>query len=166
MPVSSSTIQIQSKSTFSAEGSEAGAANKAMIGAFNPIGSGEIIEVRSFWAEVVGLLGTTEARWEFRKTTSLTAGTLLTIQPWDSSQPPTASVVRSNPTIADAGLYRSWVDIYTTATTFNRHVFEFANGAGSVKPITLREGEGFYVKHVSADVITYLIGLLFTSATN
>lgn len=149
--------------SFSAEASLAGAANKVMMGIFNPASSARIISVH-FYAIYVplssGILTPQIIHWEARRSNAQSAGTNLSITKRDNSDPNAVALVRSNPTVTDVSLVESRV---VQINTFQSPLsYQFPLGISPVRPLVLREEEGFHLLQVGNDTSTYKVGLVWT----
>jgi hypothetical protein len=151
--------------TYSVEAALAGAANKVMLGVFNPGGSGKIVKLRRAWALVQGATGVTvNIVFELRKTSTLGGGAAVSKVPWDDDDPAANFTALSNPTITDQGLYRSF-GVQTNSMSSQpggQEPWMPVDGGSAVKPITLRPGFGAYLKQITAATPSFTVGFLVT----
>ena len=156
-------------STYVAEAALAGANNKDMLSLMNPSGSGVVIRVYEVWATVPSSSGTTVIiPFEIRRATAVTTGTTLTAVPLDTTNPATQAVVRQAPTgISDATPVLLWTwlqQINTAQGSTDAMTHEIANFSGNSRcqPLTLREGEGIYIRQIATNTSTFRMGVLWT----
>lgn len=155
--------------TYVAEVALAGANNKDMLSLMNPSGSGVVVRVYEVWATVPASSGATVIiPFEIRRATAVTTGSTLTAVPLDSTNPTAGAVLRQAPTgISDASpaLLWTWVEQINTAQgSTDAMTHETANFSGNARtqPITLREGEGIYLRQIASNTSTFRMGVLWT----
>lgn len=154
----------------------AGAANKVYVALFNGSGSGKIVKIREIWIMNAGLTAVTGVgvEWDIDTISSApTGGTVLTPTKMDSAEAsvPGAIVIQEAPTGGAAKVatlfpyYASNDEIIST---------QFSSVLGNILPvypaipkecqdITLREGQGIQVKHITSTTVgKHYILIVFT----
>lgn len=155
------------RKTYSVEAALAGANNKDMLCIFNPVGSGKVLRIYEVWATVPSSSGATVIiPFEMRLTSTLTGGTVVTPKKWDSADDVSAANVRHTPTgLTDGGLWYTWVEQINTAqgsTSAHTEVVHNGETTTPLKPLTLRPGEGLFLKQIATNTSTFRMGALFT----
>ena len=141
----------------------AGATNKILIGLLNPGGSGKIIRVWATWTLVPASSGTTVIiPIEHRKISTLSAGTTVTPQTFDSADPASAATVMADgPTVTDVALW--YTRIYQiNSAQYAQGYFDPSSIAPAMKAITLRENEGLMLKQIANNGSTFRAGMTYT----
>lgn len=146
------------------------ASGKSMAAIINPAASGKIVKVWRVWilnnqtTSVTGVL-----TWlELRRSTAQSSGSAVTAIKHDTNSAALAATVATGATVSDAanGLLRQifWsndepsvsgasMDEWQMVVPLNQ-VWDAGYGeSASVQPLTLREGEGFHVKHGGSSAV-------------
>lgn len=158
------------RATYSAEAALAGANNKNMLCILNPSGSGKVLRIYEVWATVPASSGATViVPFEIRKTSTLTGGTDVTKQKWDSDDAAAAAAVKHTPTgLTDQGIWYTFVEQTNTAqgsTAAHTEMVHDGENTSGLKPIMLRPGEGLYLKQIANNTSTFRMGVLWTEDT-
>lgn len=172
-PSANGGIQGASKTqlrTFVVEVALAGALNKDMISIFNPASSGKIVKLREAWATVPSSSGATVIiPFEIRHATAITTGTVVNEKSLDTGDANDAvSVVRQAPTgITDHAIpvWWTWVEQINTAqgsTNSHTEILSDSQSVSELRPLTLREGNGAYLRQIATNTSTFRMGFLFT----
>jgi hypothetical protein len=155
--------------TYVTEVALAGANNKDMLSMMNPSGSGVVIRVYEVWATVPSSSGATViVPFEIRRATAVTTGSTLTAVPLDTTNASAQAVIRQAPTgisDASAALFWTFVEQINTAqasTDAMTHSTGDLSGNAQAQPITLREGEGIYLRQIASNTSTFRMGVLWT----
>ena len=153
--------------TYSGEYALAGANNKDMLCLFNPSGSGSVIKVREVWATVPSSSGATViVPFEVRKTSTLTGGSSITPMKWDSANPASIADVRHEPTgLTDQGRWYTFVEQTNTAqgsTSAHTEVVSEDAATSEAQALTLRPGEGVFLKQIASNTSTFRMGARWT----
>lgn len=164
---------VNTNPTYVAEVALAGANNKDMISNFNPVGSGKIIKIYEAWAVVPVSSGATVIiPFELRSATAITTGSSVNKKPLDSGNPVASAEVRSAPTgitdHASMPIFWTWVEQINTAqggTENMSHTLHNESANAIVQPVTLRPGEGIYLRQVANNTSTFRMGFLWTEET-
>lgn len=164
VPLANREVAALRQRTYSAEGALAGANNKDMLCIFNPVASGKVLRIYEVWAAVPSSSGTTVViPFEMRQTSALTGGTVLTPKKWDTADAASIADVRSAPTgLVDSGLWYTWLEQINTAQGSTKAHWNDIHGGEPLKPITLRPGEGLFLKQIATNTSTFRMGALFT----
>lgn len=172
-PTANGGIQGSSKSqlkTYVVEVALAGANGKDMISIFNPASSGKIIKLREAWATVPASSGATVIiPFEIRHATAITTGTIVNEKSLDTGDADSAvAVVRQAPTgITDHAtpVWWTWVEQINTAqgsTNAHTETLSDSSSVSEIRPLTLREGHGAYLRQIATNTSTFRMGFLFT----
>jgi hypothetical protein len=140
------------------------AANKHHISIFNAAGSGKIIRVPKLFAinlqsaAVTGIID----RFDFKKITASSAGTTITPESADTSNPalPAQVTVRTNGTITEGNVLFPWLassEEETAVAGLSRSMFQqwsniIPEGEEIQEP-TAREGQGLTMKQITSSVV-------------
>lgn len=148
------------------------AANKHHLALFNDVGSGVVVAVKKLFQINLSLAAVTGAalRFDIKKATASSAGTTITPQTMDSSNPalPAGVTVRTGATVTEGGLlfpYTTQSDEIAAANTavanyltqYNNLILE----SSEMQELRLREGEGLTVKQITSSTVgsfAWLIG--------
>lgn len=158
--------------TYVVEVALAGALNKDMISIFNPASSGKITKLREAWSIVPISSGATViVPFEVRHATAITTGATVASKALDTTDAAASSVVRQAPTgITDAAAPLWWTYLEQTNTaqgSTDAMVQQLHDGLviSELKPITLHEGDGCYLRQIAGNTSTFRMGFLFTEET-
>lgn len=151
------------------------AASKHHIALFNAAASGKIVKVRKVFPINVHLVAVTGValRFDYKRATASSAGTLITPTPADSLNAalPAGVTVRTGGTVTEGALL--WPQILSSeemaantsqliASVLNAMLNAVPEG-NEVQELTLREGEGFTVKQITSSTVgSYAWLLAFT----
>jgi hypothetical protein len=143
-----------------------------MLSIFNPAASGKIIKLREAWATVPTSTGATVIiPFEIRHATAIASGSTVASKPFDPADADAVAVVRQAPTaITDHAepKWWTWVQQINTAqgsTDSMTHQVSDSLSTSELKPLTLREGNGAYLRQVASNTSTFRMGFIFTEET-
>lgn len=140
------------------------ATNKHHISIMNAAGSGKLVAIRKIFAinlQVASVTGVA-LRFDFKRATAHSAGTLVTPQSADSANPalPAEITVRTGSTVTEGALL--WPQVYVTdeiaaantavANLLSAGINWLPEGA-EVQELRLREGEGFTLKQITTGTV-------------
>jgi hypothetical protein len=154
---------IAAQPTYTVTAEMSGANGKVLLGLFNPVGSGKIINVWATWMLVPSSSGTTViVPIELRKISALSAGTTVTPLAYDSTDAASVATAKADaPTNTDVALW--YTRIYQTNTAQHSQGYPDPTSISpSMKPITLNEGEGLVMKEIVNNTNTLRVGMAYT----
>lgn len=140
------------------------AQNKQHISIFNGATSGVVLKVRKLFAvnlQTAAITGIVN-RFDIKRSTAQSAGTALTVNKADTAEPnlPAAVLVATGATVTEGNLLFPWMTTSEeTPATQALNVTQFQQSinvlieADPLQELTLREGEGFTVKQITASTV-------------
>lgn len=151
------------------------AQNKHHISILNAAGSGKVVKLRKLFAVNLqtGAVTGVAIRIDYKRATAHSAGTQITPEASDSNNAalPAGVTVRTGATVTEGNIL--WAQVYSSeevaantsqliASTLNAFINNLPEG-NEIQEITLREGQGFTVKQITASTVgSYGWILVFT----
>lgn len=139
------------------------AANKSHIAIFNQAGSNQVVSIKKIFQINLSLAAVTGValRFDMKKATALSAGTAITAQNMDSTDPALANVtIATGGTVTDGAILYPYITQSDEVTAANTAVANYLTQYGNLalespemKELRLNPGEGFTVKQITSSTV-------------
>ena len=139
------------------------AANKHHIAIFNQAGSNQVISIKKIFQINLSLAAVTGValRFDIKRATAVSAGTAITAQSMDSTDPALSNVtINTNGTVTEGALLYPYVTQSDEVTAANTAVANYLTQYGNLalespemKEIRLNPGEGVTIKQITSSTV-------------
>lgn len=139
------------------------AANKHHISIFNQAGSNQVVSIKKIFQINLSLAAVTGValRFDMKRATAVSAGTAITAQSMDSTDPALSNVtINTNGTVTDGSLLYPYITQSDEVTAANTAVANYLTQYGNLalespemKEVRLNPGEGFTIKQITSSTV-------------